>query len=176
MEFLLTAGKLKKTKRTGWVLSKVPHAESVAEHSYRMALMAYVLAAAGVDRDRLIRMALVHDIGEAITGDIAAIDPAHKNKDVAERKAVEKISRLIENDEVKKLCDEYFDLKTKEAQLLREIDKMEMIVQAFEYEEAHPEVNLQSFWDDVGGMVSRGEIKNKTLVDLFKSLEKRRRR
>lgn len=65
--------KLKQTKRTGWTVYKeIEHVESVADHSYRMALLCMVFAKpAGVDLDRSIKMSLMHDLAEAVTGDIA---------------------------------------------------------------------------------------------------------
>ena len=64
LDFLLCAGRLKRTPRTGWVMREVDRPESVAEHQFRLALMAMSLAdkfggAGVIDRDRAIRMCLV---------------------------------------------------------------------------------------------------------------------
>jgi putative hydrolase of HD superfamily len=64
LDFLLCAGRLKRTPRTGWVMRNVDRPESVAEHQFRLALMAMSLAdkfggAGVIDRDRAIRMCLV---------------------------------------------------------------------------------------------------------------------
>ena len=78
-------GQLKKVKRTGWVLKKVggSYPESVADHMYRMAIMALSIPLEGavhadsnsnsvmsssLKRDKLIRLALVHDVAECIVG------------------------------------------------------------------------------------------------------------
>src|SRR3989338_4168161 len=70
-EFFKTAGRLKKIKRTGWVLKGVKNAESVADHTFRVALMCLVL---GKNRKlnllKLLEMALVHDLAESVIGDI----------------------------------------------------------------------------------------------------------
>ena len=78
--FLSRVGALKRTKRTGWLDRGVPAAEteSVADHSFRVALLAW-LAAPGepaLDRDRVLKLALLHDLAEAVTGDEPPYDPA----------------------------------------------------------------------------------------------------
>jgi putative hydrolase of HD superfamily len=68
---LAPAPSLQVTKRSGWVRKGVAGPESIADHMYRMGLMATLCAgASGVDVTRCIKMALVHDVAEAIVGDI----------------------------------------------------------------------------------------------------------
>src|SRR5262245_57028480 len=82
--FLHRAGRLKATPRTGWIDRGVPvgEAESVADHSFRVALLAWLaahLAAAddpALDVDRVLALALIHDLAEALTGDLTPYDPA----------------------------------------------------------------------------------------------------
>lgn len=172
IEFLVHAGEMKKTRRTGWVLHKVPNPESVAEHSFRTALMAYVLAdELNADGNKLVKMALVHDLGEAIIGDIAVIDPQHANKVHKEREAIKKLSGLLsDGEEMATLWEEYEAKSTREAQLVRELDKLEMMVQALEYEKAHPKVDLQGFWDRTQKQIDSGEVKDAVLLGVFKRL------
>ncbi|KAF2745986.1 P-loop containing nucleoside triphosphate hydrolase protein [Sporormia fimetaria CBS 119925] len=66
---------LKNTTWKGWTLRGIPHPESVSDHMYRMAVMC--LLQPGIDdnvRTRAIKMCLIHDMGEAITGDITPSD------------------------------------------------------------------------------------------------------
>jgi 5'-deoxynucleotidase YfbR-like HD superfamily hydrolase len=71
LEFAHIIGKLKSLVRTGWTRYDVRDPEDVADHSFRTALLALVLAKeAGVDAEKAVAMALVHDIGEAKIGDI----------------------------------------------------------------------------------------------------------
>jgi hypothetical protein len=65
LNFFLTIGKLKRLKRTGWVNHFIPEPESVADHMYRMSMMAFLISDPTVDRDHLIKLCLVHDIAEA---------------------------------------------------------------------------------------------------------------
>lgn len=71
-ELLDVLDNLKHLKRTGWVKCGVPEPETVACHMYRMAVLAMALEGQidGLDAIRTVKMALVHDIGEAIAGDI----------------------------------------------------------------------------------------------------------
>ena len=66
-----------RTPRTGWVLRKVEKPESVADHMYRMAMLAF-LADDSLAKDRCIKMCLVHDLAESIVGDITPEDKISK--------------------------------------------------------------------------------------------------
>lgn len=81
-------GNLKKLKRTGWVLRGVPNPESIADHSFRVALITFFLAdelkkrGVEINPDKAVRIALLHDIGEARITDIP--QPALKYVDKSE--------------------------------------------------------------------------------------------
>src|SRR4051794_3581465 len=73
---LADAGRLKRLKRSGWLRVGLPDPESVADHSYRLAIMALLLGPRlGVDADRLVRLALLHDLAESRVGDLTLLDP-----------------------------------------------------------------------------------------------------
>lgn len=60
--------------RKGWVLRDVQNPESIADHMYRMAILALTMAGSqDIDQPRLVKMAIVHDIAEAIVGDITPV-------------------------------------------------------------------------------------------------------
>ena len=85
--FLGIAARLKELPRTGWLDRGVPaaRAESVAEHSFQTALLVWTAAGADptLDRDRLLRLALVHDLAEALIGDW----PPYDQRDIPDRLA-----------------------------------------------------------------------------------------
>lgn len=158
LSFFRLVGKLKTVKRTGWVYRGVHEPESVSDHMYRMSLMA--MAVGGNDparRDRLVKMALVHDLAEADVGDIAPGDGVSK----AEKYAREEAAMRRVRDEIlakSKLGHELYDLwmeydqgQTEDARLVKEIDKMEMIVQADEYEAAQDK-DLEEFFVSTSGV------------------------
>lgn len=75
IHFLIKAGELKKIKRTGWVLRGVKEPESIADHTFRVALMAWLFARKeGLNYEKVIKMALVHDLCEVGLGDITPYD------------------------------------------------------------------------------------------------------
>jgi putative hydrolase of HD superfamily len=67
-DFLETCGNLKRTKRSGWVNNNVKEPESIADHMHRMGLISMLITDASIDRSKLVKMAIVHDIAEAIAG------------------------------------------------------------------------------------------------------------
>src|SRR5439155_1047370 len=70
LKFFRAAGKLKTVARQGWVDRGIPNAESVADHTFRAMVMAWVLGArAGLDTNRLLKLMLLHDLPEGEAGD-----------------------------------------------------------------------------------------------------------
>ncbi|CAL5350041.1 unnamed protein product [Camellia sinensis] len=107
IDFLTLCHSLKTTKRKGWINHGIKGPESIADHMYRMALMALIARdLPGVNRERCIKIAIVHDIAEAIA------------------------------EEIKELWAEYENNSSIEANLVKDFDKVEMILQALEYEMA----------------------------------------
>lgn len=137
IKFLEILGILKRIKRTGWVDVGIYEPESVADHIFRTAFLCMIYADINsIDPMKLIRMALIHDIPEAITGDLL---PSQKNKKTKEEEqnAILKIFELLPDKERKKYFHnwkEYQEGITKEAKAVRQIDKIEMALQAKEYE------------------------------------------
>jgi hypothetical protein len=89
--------RLQTTPRTGWVRSGVREPESIADHMYRMSIMAMTMAGSTeYDQQRLIKLAIVHDLAEAIVGDIAPSDNVSKeDKHQREAAALEKIVAML---------------------------------------------------------------------------------
>jgi putative hydrolase of HD superfamily len=133
LEFLRSAERLKTVTRSGWTSAGEP--ESVAEHTWRLGLMAMLLYGRdpGVDLARLLRMCLIHDLGEAIRGDVPA--PAQTG---AGAKSAEERADLVEltaplppalRAEIVALWDEYEAAESREARLAKGLDKLETILQ-----------------------------------------------
>ena len=178
-EFLELANKLKSTKRTGWADRKVPDSESIADHSWRVALMAMLLAKRfGIDSEKAMKMGLLHDLPEAITGDISrdhieeygsAIgikpDTTEKQKIAGEKKAIVQIAGLLgkkNRKEIVSLWKEFEEKKTKTAIFVKDIDKLECMLQALEYKQAHPQNKLLDdfyYWHKKHGKINNPELK-----------------
>lgn len=150
LDFLRTANKLKRTEREGWVRSGIRPAESVADHSHGVALMALVAAREeGVDPSRCAQLAVVHDVAEALVGDITPGDNvATEDKRAREEAALDRMASGLPSQsrgEVEELWREFEEGQTGEAALVRDMDKVEMGLQAEAYEEER-EMDLSPFF------------------------------
>lgn len=126
IDFLHLTQALKTTPRTGWVNHGVDKPESIADHMYRMSLMAMVAAKEmpHLDQNKCVKLALIHDLAEAIVGDITPHDLVTKEeKAKMESDAMGKIRNVLGNAlggaEVEALWHEYEDGQTDEAKLLK---------------------------------------------------------
>ncbi len=173
------AGRLKRLKRTGWLDRGVPpdRAESVADHIFRTALLAWLAAGAdpSLDRDRMLKLALIHDLAEAISGDPAPYRPgelppegdreAHRAffsvrhlrsaedataKHAAERAAIVEMLEPLPfglRDELHGLWDEYEAQASPEARFVKEADRLEAYLQSREYLQHNPDLPVAGFAD-----------------------------
>jgi len=182
MDFFHEVGKLKEVKRQGWVVSGVSDGESSAEHSFRFAIMAMVLGQdAGVDVCKAIKMGLVHDLAESRIGDIITWKGFHmgdEEKLKKERTAMESMTQPLGEvgKEIMRLWEEFEARKTPEAKFAKEIDKLEMVFQAFEYERTRKGLNsgIHSFYDWADDH-SAGAVKSPELRRLVERLMEQRR-
>ena len=134
LDFLRAAEALKTATRSGW--TSAGQQESVAEHTWRLCLMALVLHPSfpTVDFARLIKICIIHDLGEAIGGDVPAPEQARRagGKAADERRDLLQLlaplpARL--RDEITALWDEYEAAQSPEAKLAKALDKLETILQ-----------------------------------------------
>ncbi|XP_043938141.1 5'-deoxynucleotidase HDDC2 [Protopterus annectens] len=156
LQFLKFMGQLKRLPRTGWVYRKVEKPESVADHMYRMAIMACLTEDKKLNKDRCIRLALVHDMAECIAGDITPTDNVSKEeKHRMEDDAMKHLTSLLSEDmkkEIYELWEEYEYQSSEEAKFVKQLDQFDMILQAFEYEELEKKPGrLQEFFDSTKG-------------------------
>lgn len=134
VDFLFEVGMLKRTPRTGWQFLAGAGGESVADHSFRVAMIAFVLgrvAGAAVDADRVLRLALVHDLAEARTGDLNYMNQKYVEADEAKASA-DLVRGLPFTDELADLLAEYRDGVTPEAILAHDADQLELLLQLAE--------------------------------------------
>ena len=136
--------------------------ESVADHMYRMAMLGFLITDAAVDKDRLIKVCLVHDLAEAVVGDITPHDGVSKEeKRRLEEAAMKEILGDLGNDavadELMALWLDYEDGTGPEAAVAKQLDKYEMIVQADEYERTQGKT-LDSFFKSTEGYFTHPEV------------------
>lgn len=133
LAFLRGAERLKTLSRSAWTSAGEP--ESVAEHTWRLCLMAMVFygRAEGVDLARLLKMCLIHDLGEAVGGDIPA--PAqHGAPAKADGERTDLLTLIAPlpadtREEITALWDEYEAAVSPEARVAKGLDKLETILQ-----------------------------------------------
>jgi putative hydrolases of HD superfamily len=133
INFLHESEKLKTLLRHSWLSSG--RRESVAEHSWRMALMATLISPylkTPVDLTRTLKMVLVHDLGEIYYMDNWAFNKQPKDKEIQERKALAKLARSLPvslRAEIVSLWEEFEALQTPEARFAKFLDKTEVLLQ-----------------------------------------------
>lgn len=134
--FLYEMGFLKNVPRAGWLLLGIQRPESVAEHSFRVAMVAVVLAALdGSDVGRTAALALFHDGHETRIGDVMSVGRAYVSTAAPEAVTVHQTRGMPElaADALQDLTAEYEAGKTREARLAHDADKIETLLQATEY-------------------------------------------
>jgi len=129
---------LKSIKRTGWVSkAKILRAESVADHSYSLTALSMVISDfLGLDTEKVIKMCIIHDLAESIIGDYMPEEISIREKRIKEDQAMkmiissfpDKLAVFYSN-----IWKEYCLNQTKEARLVKQLDKVEMFLQANQY-------------------------------------------
>jgi len=139
LEFIRSAERLKTTLRSAHTSTGEP--ESVAEHSWRLSLMALLFrdALPGIDLGRLLSLCVIHDLGEALGGDVPAPEQARlraegneTGKANAERRDLVALLQPLPDarrSEILDLWDEYEAASSPEARLAKALDKLETILQ-----------------------------------------------
>lgn len=133
LEFLREAERLKSVLRSAH--TSTGRAESTAEHSWRLCLMAIAFedALAGLDMLRILKMCVVHDLGEAIGGDIPAVaQHQHPDKSAQERHDLLRLTAALEPAQqgaILALWQEYEDAASPEARAVKALDKLETMLQ-----------------------------------------------
>lgn len=179
LDFLLEIGKLKKMPRLYWVIRETKNPETVAEHMYVTALMAWVFGSAKKSRynmEKLLKMALCHELSAVYIGDITPYDKILPQKKKEKREVLKKWLRLsrkeksrqfIENFQKEKKALEKFSFKGKDAfnreiiylwkeykkksglegQFLSQIDTLAVLLQALLYEKKNKSFSAAPIWE-----------------------------
>lgn len=133
-ELALEAFALKHLARAGWLRVGVAAPESVAAHSWGMALLALLTCPAHLDRERVLAMCVLHDLAEVVVGDITPHDGVPKaEKQHRERAAA---ARLLQaHPELRELWEDYELQRSPEARFVKGLDRTDMGLQALRYAE-----------------------------------------
>lgn len=155
LDFFKTVGKSKRLLRSGWIREKIKDSESVAEHSFRVGVLAMVLSdklGVELNKDKLIKMSLLHDLGELVTGDVVTerrgiVDIKKRDdKEREEKEGIKKIfDKIGDGDKYAAIFEEMIERVTPESKIFWQFDKLEMALQAYEYEREQGK-NLEEFF------------------------------
>lgn len=156
IKFLLQIGTLKKQRRTGWVNNKIPDCESIADHMYRLAMCSYCIQDPCIDINKLVHISIIHDATESICGDITPPEYSKitkKNKRILEENAIKILSEYLSflpknKNFLRETWYDYEFTNSAEASIIKQFDKFEMLLQAYEYESKYS-ICLDSFFKSV---------------------------
>ena len=148
---LLQTLKLKSIKRAGWLRTSLcktaDDVESVAAHSWGAAWLALLMCPDGIRLERVLELALIHDLAEIITGDITPHDGISADQKASlEAAAFRKLtSDLPRFEQLWSLFCEYQECLTPEAVFVHRCDKIDMWMQAELYMQKYPDAELKEF-------------------------------
>lgn len=163
IDFLIEVGKLKKMERRGWVYRGIKNPETIAEHSFRMAILSWILGTEKkLNIKKIIKMALIHDLCEVYSGDMTVYDriifPSDRKK---RREIIERLPRFS-----KKEKEEFYQEKyKKEKQALEKITST--LPPSFKKE-------IMNLWEDYEkGLTQEGRFVNQVdrIENLLQALE-----
>lgn len=149
---------LKTQKRTGWLDRDVPSdkVESIADHMYRMSIISMIVPniSGKLNIDKCVKISVIHDIAEALVGDITPFDGVPKlEKHRREYETILYLSQIIKpyneqfSKDIVELWLDYEEIRCIEARYVKDIDKLEMIQQAWDYEQDYGvKYDLEEFY------------------------------
>ena len=158
VELLAELMRLKAVPRMGWLLRGVRDVESVAAHSFGVAWIAMLLGDRArrrgmpVDVERLLRLALLHDLTEARTGDLPSTIKSYFESAVLKAADEQAAAAMLEKlgplgEFYLELWREYEHRASLEARIVKAADKLDLLLQAREYEKGGAR-GLQEFWEN----------------------------
>ena len=169
---------LKDVERTGWQIYNVEDPETVAAHSWSLALLVMIHLPEDLNIEKALKTAIIHDIGESVIGDLpyrADSGPESGDKDLEEKEAVEEIAENLDKT-IKGLYKDYSKRESEEAKFVKDMDLIDMVLQALKYEsenryEGNPETsyeNLDEFFE-----TSRDRFNTEKGLKMFENVEER---
>ncbi|KAF8328401.1 HD domain-containing protein [Cantharellus anzutake] len=155
---------LKTQRRTGWVNNRVTTSfASISDHMHRMSILALCTTDQGLDVSKCVMLSVVHDLAEAIVGDIAPSDgiPSAEKKKLEADAISSMVGDMLHGGpaarRIEALWNEYEAGETAEARFVKDLDRVEMALQASEYEKRHRK-DLQPFFDSSISKIQHPEV------------------
>ena len=200
LNFFLEIEKLKTMPRTGWVLSEVKNPETIAEHTFRVAIAVWLLSEKkNLDIKRIIKSALAHDLCEVYAGDVTPFfyytrllkkneeekkkfmkwvrlskkekEKRGKKKAELEKKSLLKLIKHLKPELKKEIFSSWLDFDkriSREGKFVKQVDKIETLIQAIEYFGTKEDVGRTSWWEGIEEIVEES-----SLLKFLKALQKK---
>jgi len=198
LEFLIKVGKLKRMKRRGWMLRDVKEPETIAAHTFRMTLMAWLLCCRKkLNINKILKMCLIHDICEVCAGDTTPYDNILPKNKKQWKRILDKWPRLSKKEkekfflkkykkeheglrklivglpsdikkEIQNLWDDYEKGLTPEGRFVRQLDRIENLLQALEYWQEGKQFAIGPWWIQIEELID-----DSILLEFMDVLEKR---
>ena len=171
LDFFKTAANLKNISRQGWIDKlSLDSPESVADHSYSMAIMSMVISdLENYNSEKILKMVLLHDLAESKIGDYTPDQISKEKKKEMENKAFFEIVRNLPDSvrtQYLKIWQEYQENNSPESKIVHQIDRLEMALQAKLYQkEGHSKEKLYSFFES-----AKIDIVHPKLKELFRKI------
>lgn len=198
LNFFIEVGKLKRIKRKGWILRGIKDPETIAAHTFRMTLMAWILSSKKkINLEKILKMSLIHDICETYAGDTTPYDKLlsknkskwkeitdrwprfskdekkeifldkYKKEDRALNKIVSKLPQNLKR-EIINLWNDYEKGLTQEGRFLRQLDRIENLLQALEYWHESKRFKIRPWWIQIEELVD-----DPVLIEFMKFLDQK---
>ena len=171
VDFFKIAANLKNIQRQGWVDKlSISTPESVADHAYSMTIMCMVISdLEGYNSEKIIKMALLHDLAESKIGDYTPDQISKEKKKKLEDAAFFEITENLPNiikSQYLKIWQEYQENNSPESKIVHQIDRLEMALQAKLYQKnGYSKEKLESFFKS-----AQMEITDPKLKELFRNI------
>jgi putative hydrolase of HD superfamily len=198
LNFFIEIGKLKSKKRKGWMLRGIKRPETIASHTFRMAIISWLLSRqTKLNTNKILKMSLIHDLCEVYAGDTTPYDKLLPRNKKQWKRIISKWPRLSEREKEKSFLEKYrketkalerlilklpLGLKkeirslwadyekglTREGRFVRQVDRVENLLQALEYWKKDRSFAIEPWWVQIEELVD-----DPILLKFLKSLEKK---
>lgn len=164
-DFFKISANLKNISRQGWIDKLgIPNPESVADHTFSMAIIGMVISdLENLNSEKILKMILLHDLAESEIGDIVpeqmSLEDKHKLENSVFDKILKQLPSLL-NLTYKEIWKEYQENKSLESQIVHQIDKLEMALQAKIYQsQGYPKEKLDIFFESAKSNMTHPKLK-----------------
>jgi len=165
LDFFKTAANLKKISRQGWIDKlSLDNPESVADHSYSMAIIGMVISdLQNFNSEKILKMILLHDLSESKIGDYTPKQLSKEKKDKLENNAFHEIIKNLPDlikSQYLQIWQEYQENNSPESKIVHQIDRLEMALQAKIYEkDGYSQEKLESFFESANTDITDPKLK-----------------